>query len=69
MLGDAKTVISYFVPYAEEVAISNISGVQCSWEWGVAFNETNKLIFELNTYLNDKLCEWGHKCSFTPRYS
>ncbi len=54
-LDDACTVIAYFIPFAEDVIKSNCSGTQCSPEWVIAYIETNKLIFDLNTYVRDQL--------------
>ena len=65
-LDDARTVIAYFIPFVEDIIKSNCSGTQCSTEWVIAYMETNKLIFDLNTYLRDQLCTMGYNGSVIP---
>ncbi len=65
-LPDAKTVVAYFIPFDESIAKSNINGRQCSKEWGIAYIETNKLIFDLNTFIMAELEKLGYKSNVIP---
>jgi epoxyqueuosine reductase QueG len=55
LLKDAETVISYFIPFNKEIPLSNVNGQNCSEEWAIAYVETNKLISDLNEFLQKKL--------------
>lgn len=66
LLNEAKTVISYFVPFKEALVSSNSNGIQCSEEWAIAYIETNKLISELNKFLSIKLEELNFKSVILP---
>jgi epoxyqueuosine reductase QueG len=55
LLKDAETVISYFVPFKKEIALSNVKGEHCSKEWAIAYVETNKLLADLNEFLSKEL--------------
>lgn len=66
LLKDAKTVVSYFIPFKKEIALSNIGGKNCSKEWATAYIETNKLIAELNNYLSKELEKLGFKSVIPP---
>jgi len=57
----AKTVISYFIPFTEDLAHTNSRGLSCSREWAAAYVETNRLIAGLNAFLAGKLKESGHE--------
>lgn len=65
-LDDAKTVISYFLPFAESVANSNIEGKYSSEEWAKAYIETNDLIFELNNHIKEKLNDLDYESTIIP---
>lgn len=60
-LEDAKTVITYFLPFENFVVESNRHGIESSRVWGIAYVETNKLILDLNNYLKDELERMGYK--------
>ncbi|MDY0236503.1 MAG: hypothetical protein RBR71_10760 [Gudongella sp.] len=66
ILGSAKTVIAYFLPFADFIWKSNINGRTSSIEWAKAYLETNILISEIN----DSLIEWfisnGYKAAKLP---
>ncbi|MFB0544908.1 MAG: epoxyqueuosine reductase [Candidatus Hodarchaeota archaeon] len=66
LLNDAKTVISYFIPFKEEIAQSNVGGRYCSKEWAIAYIETNKLISDLNKYLAKELEKLNFKSVIKP---
>jgi epoxyqueuosine reductase QueG len=55
LLHDAETVISYFIPFQREIALSNIGGESCSEKWAIAYIETNQLIAALNSCLSAEL--------------
>jgi epoxyqueuosine reductase QueG len=59
ILPGAKTVVSYFIPFTEELVRTNFKGDGPSREWAVAYLETNKLLKELGEYLIGKLDKIG----------
>jgi epoxyqueuosine reductase QueG len=63
---DAKTVITFYIPFKEEVNISNVKSEESSHEWATAYIETNKLITDLNTYIFDKLAEANYDSTKLP---
>ena len=54
-LDNAKTVVTYFIPFNDDIIQSNIQNRYSSKEWSIAYMETNKLIFDLNTYIKAEL--------------
>ena len=66
LLKDAETVISYFVPFQKEIALSNASNENCSEEWAIAYIETNKLIVALNNCLSEELEKANFKSVILP---
>ena len=65
-LADAKTVISYFLPFAKEVVESNAAGEYSSKKWAQAYMETNELIFELNKYIKQELEKLDYESTIIP---
>jgi len=63
---DAATAITYFLPFEESVAKSNMDGRFSSWEWGKAYVETNEMILELNAYIKEVVGELGHNAVLVP---
>ena len=61
LLPDAKTVISYFIPFRKETAQNNSQGTAASKQWAQAYTETNQLITKLNIALANMLCSRGFK--------
>jgi epoxyqueuosine reductase len=60
LLPGARTVISYFLPFAEEVVEANAQDRErVAREWGVAYVETNALIGRINWRLAEGLGERG----------
>lgn len=57
ILGNAKTVVAYFLPFEEWISKSNINDKLSSKEWAKAYIETNTLISEIN----DNLIIWFKK--------
>ena len=48
ILSDAKSIISFFIPFQENIVRSNIGGTMASKEWVLAFIKTNDLIKTIN---------------------
>ncbi|HKL12371.1 MAG TPA: epoxyqueuosine reductase [Halanaerobiales bacterium] len=65
-LADAKTVITFFLPFTEEINKSNIKGRLSSRKWSVAYIETNQLILDLNKYVKKELNNQGYNSSIIP---
>jgi epoxyqueuosine reductase QueG len=55
ILPNAKTVVSFFVPFSESVVKSNRKGQSVSREWGISYVETNSLINRISVNLVDYL--------------
>jgi epoxyqueuosine reductase QueG len=65
-LPEARTVITYFIPFDAGVVESNRRGRFSSRAWALAYIETNKLIGALNKHLQGVLIEKGYKAVFVP---
>lgn len=65
-LEDAETVISYFIPFQEEIPSSNAEGKDASRQWAKAYVKTNQLILAINEKLSDMLGEWGFDTVIPP---
>lgn len=65
-LSEAKTVVAYFIPFDEAITKSNINEKYTSKEWAIAYIETNKLIFNLNTFIMNELEKLGYKSNVIP---
>ena len=63
---DAKTVITYFLPFEEYIVRSNIDGRGSSVEWGRSYVETNSLIGELNANIQGILEVNGYSSTLIP---
>jgi epoxyqueuosine reductase QueG len=66
LIANSKSVITYFLPFNQEIAVSNINGKNSSKEWSVAYIETNQLISNLNKYIKEFLEKKGYECSLIP---
>lgn len=66
LLPEAKTVVTYFIPFDEMVIESNIEGRESSEIWAKAYIETNQLILDLNIFIKDELEKLGYKSEITP---
>ena len=62
----AKSVIAFFVPFAESVVKSNIAGEWSSAEWMAAYEDTNALIVDLSQHLFDVIMAAGYRASNLP---
>jgi epoxyqueuosine reductase QueG len=65
-LKEAKTVITYFIPYKKQVIDTNRKGRYCSKAWALSYIETNQLIAVLNGHLQELLIKKGYKAVFVP---
>lgn len=61
LLPDAKTVIAFFIPFAEEIVKANRKGTYVVPEWSIAYTETNKLLERISAKLMDELKVYGIK--------
>ena len=65
-LPEAKTVVTYFIPFDEVAVKSNIEGKKSSKVWAKAYVETNQLILDLNTFIKNELQKLGYKSNIMP---
>jgi epoxyqueuosine reductase QueG len=65
-LTEAQTVITYFIPFRDEIIKSNKSGRFTSRSWANTYIETNKLIAAVNEHLQKFLISHGYKAVFVP---
>ena len=56
-------VISYYIPFTEELAALNLNveGNMASQEWSDAYNLTNTMIGDISQYITDLLVEMGYR--------
>jgi len=66
LLKNANSIITFFVPFNEEIVLSNSNGVNASKEWAIAYIETNKLIVDLTRFLANSLKEKNYNCFEIP---
>ena len=67
VMPDAKTVIAYYVPFTRELARSNNNGTEyASQQWAIAYEQTNEMFGRLNSYIADRLAEYGYKAAVHP---
>ncbi len=59
ILSNAKTVVSFFVPFSEMVVNSNKKDTEVSREWGISYVEANSLINQISVNLIDYLEKRG----------
>ena len=65
-LSNAKTVVTYFIPFNGDIIKSNIAHKHSSKEWSIAYIETNKLIYDLNTFIKSELEKLGFNSNIIP---
>lgn len=63
ILPDASIVISYFVPFSDNIVRSNGGAGLSSPEWAQAYEETNALFPALNSHLTAVLAGRGYKAA------
>lgn len=66
ILPDAISVISFFLPFTEELVNINKNHDYVSKEWAKAYVETNKLIDRIIEHIKTVLVTYGIKCSNNP---
>jgi epoxyqueuosine reductase QueG len=66
VLPDAKSVICFFIPFAEEIAKSNIGGRGASREWAQAYVLTNALISNISAEIERLMNENGFSVGKIP---
>ena len=60
LLVGAKSVISIFIPFNDEVVLSNSDGKNASKKWAIAYIETNKVVTEITRYVANSLKKDNH---------
>jgi len=65
-LEEARTVVTYFIPFHDDIVKSNIKGRESSREWAISYIETNQLIFDVNSYIKEELQKSGLKSNIIP---
>jgi epoxyqueuosine reductase QueG len=66
ILPDAKSIISYFIPFQENIVKSNINGTMASKEWAAAYIKTNDLIEVINNKIEELMERNGYKAGKIP---
>ena len=66
ILPDAKSIISFFIPFHKKVVESNIKGTKASREWAIAYIKTNDLIKTINDKIELLMDERGYKTGKIP---
>jgi len=66
LLPGARSVVSFFLPFAEEVVEANRQASYVAREWAVAYLETNRLIARICQRLTDVLAELGVRAASEP---
>ena len=66
LMKNARTIITYFIPFKESIAQSNRDFEVSSKEWAYAYVETNNLISEVNKFLRKKLKSKGFETKIMP---
>jgi epoxyqueuosine reductase QueG len=66
ILPDAKSIISFFIPFRENIVKSNINGTMASEEWAIAYIKTNDLIKTINDKIEALMEQDGYKTGKIP---
>ncbi|KLU62706.1 epoxyqueuosine reductase [Peptococcaceae bacterium CEB3] len=66
LIPNAKSVITFFIPFSKEIVESNIPEEESSRKWDIATIETNNLIADLNKFLFETITAKGYKASLIP---
>ena len=61
ILPDAKSIISFFIPFQENIVNSNINGIMASEKWATAYIKTNELIKNINDNIEHLMGQKGYK--------
>jgi epoxyqueuosine reductase QueG len=66
ILSDAKSIISFFIPFQEFIIKNNIKGKFASEEWAMAYIKTNDLIKQINDDIETLMDKNGYKTGKIP---
>lgn len=67
LLPDARSVVSFFLPFVPEIAHANMQEKErVAREWGVAYQDTNALIGQINSRLIKLLGNYGIRAAAEP---
>ena len=66
LLGAAKTVVVFFIPFVKALAVANSKGEIPCRNWGLAYEATNQLIGKCCEHLRDLLEQAGYAVALTP---
>ncbi|MDR1576349.1 MAG: hypothetical protein LBS37_10130 [Treponema sp.] len=66
ILSDAKSIISFFIPFQENIIRSNIKGIMASEKWAIAYIKTNDLIKTINDDIEKLMEQNGYKTGKIP---
>jgi epoxyqueuosine reductase QueG len=66
ILSDAKSIISFFIPFQEYISKSNIKGIMASEEWAITYIKTNDLIEKINDNIELLMAKNGYKTGKIP---
>lgn len=66
LLPNAKSVVSFFIPFTEDLVKNNKAGEYASRDWALAYKETNILINEIIEHMRTKLNLLGIDASTNP---
>jgi len=66
ILPDAKSIISFFIPFHENIVRSNIEGKMASEEWAIVYIKTNDLIKKISDNIEKFMGQYGYKTGKIP---
>ena len=66
ILPDAKSIISFFIPFTEHIVKSNVDGQMASIEWKEAYIKTNDVIKIISDNIEMLMAENGYKAGKIP---
>ena len=66
LVGGARSVIAWYVPFDPSIAESNIQGEESSLEWDYAYVETNDMLNALSKEVHDLINALGYEASDIP---
>jgi len=66
ILSDAKSIVSFFIPFNENIVKSNIEGTVASKEWVMAYIKTNDLLKTISEAIETLMEQNGYKAGKIP---
>ena len=66
ILPEAQSIISFFIPYHEDIVKSNIDGTMASQQWAAAYIGTNELIKHISDTIEKLMERNGYKTGKIP---